>query len=81
MNTHMSSVLEKITINGQEGRQILPRAGSENINEVVFFSKDEQFIYHLSLQTGTTPDKTPVAKVQEGQKIFTQILPTFKFIK
>jgi len=79
--TNMSSVLEKITINGQEGRQILPRAGSENINEVVFFSKDEQFIYHLSLQTGTTPDKTPVAKVQEGQKIFTQILPTFKFIK
>lgn len=73
-----------VTVGGQEGRQPLPRAGSENINSIVFFSKDSKFIYTLELQTGSTafgdtPSDTSEADVEEGQKLFDQIISTFRF--
>lgn len=71
--------VKPVIVDGQEGRQPLPRAGSENINRVVFFSKDPKFIYELELQAGNTALDTSEAEVLEGQKIFDQILSTFKF--
>ncbi len=70
-----------VIVDGQEGRQPLPRAGSENINAVNFFSKDSKFIYTLELQTGDTALNTSETDVQKGQQLFDQILSTFKFLE
>jgi hypothetical protein len=64
-----------LKVDGQEGIQYLPRAGSENINSVDFFSKDLKNIYAIDLETTSKTD----AQIQEGQKLFGQILSTFKF--
>ncbi len=67
--------LPTVSVDGQQGVQSLPRAGSENRNSVVFFSKDFKFIYNLNL----IAENVDEAEIQEGQKLFNQILPTFKF--
>lgn len=73
--------VKTIIIDGQEGRQPLPRAGSENINSIMFFSKDSKIIYNLELKTGNNSFDTPETDVGEGQKLFALILSTFKFLE
>lgn len=72
--------VKPVIIDGQEGRQPNPRAGSENVFSVYFFSKDLKNIYNLNLQVGDTALNTPEVEVQKGQTIFNQILSTFKFL-
>lgn len=69
-----------VNVNGQNGRQYLPRAGSENINEVAFLSKDQKNIFVLNLQVGNNPDTVSVSDIDQGQKYFSQILSTFKYV-
>lgn len=71
---NMPYELKKLTVGGQEAVQALPRAGSENIDQVYFFSKDIKNVLSLKLET-------PVdgSKMDEGTKIFDQILASFKF--
>jgi len=76
---NMPHKVKVVTIDGREGRQTLPRAGSENVNVVMFFSKDSKFIYALELQTGSTSSDASETDVEEGKKLFDQILSTFKF--
>ena len=76
---NMPYKVKAVTIDGQDGRQPLPRAGSEHIIAVMFFSKDSRNIYTLKLQTGNNPMDTNEAKAKEAQKLFDQILSTFKF--
>jgi len=76
--------VKPVTIDDQEGRQPLPRAGSENINSVVFFSKDSKIIYTLELQTGSiasgnAPSDASEADMTEGQQLFDQLISTFRF--
>jgi len=68
-----------VTVDGQEGRQPLPRAGSENANSVVFFSIDSTVIFTLELQTGGSPLDVSESDVKEGQELFDQILSSFRF--
>ncbi|GAG38508.1 unnamed protein product, partial [marine sediment metagenome] len=77
---NMPYKVKTVIIDGLEGRQPLPRAGSENINSVIFFSKDSEVIYTLDLKTGNTALDTPETDVEEGQRLFNQILSTFKFL-
>ena len=63
----------------QEGMQYLPRAGSENVNGVNFFSIDLKYIYTLTLTTLSVSGKFDQIKIQQGQKLFDQILSTFRF--
>jgi len=72
--------VKSLQVDGQDARQASPRAGSENVNSVNFFSKDKKFIYTLELKTGNTTKNTSEADVREGQNIFNQILSTFEFI-
>lgn len=65
-----------VYVGGQEGMQYLPRAGSEHIYEVIFFSKDLKDIFTIKLITNTKTEE----QIQEGQKIFNQILSTFRFL-
>src|SRR3989344_9525826 len=69
----------RVLIGGQEGRQSAPVAGSENVYSIVFFSKDEKLIYTLALQTGDRQTDMTKADLEEGRKLFGQILSTFKF--
>lgn len=77
---NMSYQVKTLKIDGQDARQPLPRAGSENTNSVVFFSKDSKFINTLELKTGRSAADIPEADVKEGQKLFDQILSTLKFL-
>jgi hypothetical protein len=70
---------DTLVVDGQEGKQILPRAGSENVNSVALFSKDKKYIFRLELKTGDTPLNTSEANVNEGKRLFSRILSTFKF--
>lgn len=67
--------LKTFLVDGQQAQQTLPRAGSENISGVLFFSKDSESIYGLNLETPRDG-----SKIDEGKKIFDQILSTFKFL-
>jgi hypothetical protein len=67
--------VKKVTIAGQEGRQPLPRDGSENDFSASFFSKDLEFILTLDLKVSTKHE----LKTDAGYKMFDQILSTFKF--
>ena len=62
-------------MNGQEGIQPLPRAGSEHITAVDLFSKDFKRILILELETQSRDEK----EILKGQEIFDQILSTFRF--
>lgn len=68
---------DSVQANGVMGKQYLPRAGSEQDSAVAFLSFDKSFFYLLELDQShdASPDK-----VQESQKIFSQILSTFKII-
>lgn len=83
---NMPHQVKVVVIDGQEARQPLPRAGSENVNAVIFFSKDSKFIYILRLQTGSTafentPSDASETDVEEGKRVFDPILSTFKFLE
>lgn len=77
---NMPYQVKTVIIDGQDGRQPLPRAGSENVNSTMFFSKDSKFIYTIELKTGKTALDVSGADINDGQKLFDQILSTFKFI-
>ncbi len=77
---NMPYKVKAVVIDGQEGRQPLPRAGSENINSAMFFSKDSKFIYTFELKTGNNALDTSVNDVNEGQRLFNQMLSSFKFL-
>ncbi len=68
-----------LKIDGQEGMQYVPRAGSENANSVFFFSPDKKVIYTVELITLPDTQHADPNKVKLGQELFTQILSTFKF--
>lgn len=72
--------VKSVLIDGQEGRQALPRAGSENVYAVDFFSKDSKLIYRLSLEVGSNPVDVPEKEVAAAEDIFNQIIFTFKFL-
>ncbi|KKU83399.1 hypothetical protein A2973_04530 [Candidatus Gottesmanbacteria bacterium RIFCSPLOWO2_01_FULL_49_10] len=77
------NILETLTIDGQQGGRILPRAGSENKNAIVFFSKDKKTIYTIELDTGSSTLADPQVteeSVKTGQELFDQILSTFRFV-
>jgi hypothetical protein len=71
--------VKTVTVDGQEGRQPLPRAGSENVNSMVIFSKDSKSVYNFTLQAGDSTLNTSQEDVLKGQEIFNQILSTFEF--
>lgn len=74
---------DTVMVDGQEGKQMSPRAGSENKNAVVFFSKDKKGIYTLELDTGNSSLADPRVteeNLKTGQKLFDQILSTFKLL-
>ena len=70
----MSNKIKEVRVDGQVALQSLPRAGSEYIYAVSFFSKDLKKIISFDL---TTP--IDGSKIQEGRQLFNQILTTFKF--
>ena len=77
------NILETITVDGQKAGRTLPRARSENKNAVIFFSKDKKTIYTIELDTGSTTladPKVTEESVKTGQKLFDQILSTFRFV-
>ncbi len=69
--------VKTVKVGGQEAIQPLPRAGSEHVNSVFFFSKDSTFIYGLTFAPNTISE----AKIEEGQELFDQILSTFRFFE
>jgi hypothetical protein len=77
---NMPYTVKIIYIGDQEGRQSFPRAGSENVNSVSFFSKDSKSIYTLTLQTNTTAPETPESDIKEEQELFKYILASFRFL-
>jgi len=64
-----------LIVDGQQAARVLPRAGSESIYKVLFFSKDSKLV--ISIELGTPRDGS---KVKEGEELFNQILSTFKFV-
>ena len=66
-------VMTKI-VDGQQSARVLPRAGSESIFKVLFFSKDAKLIFSIELDTPRDG-----SKFKEGEVLFDQILSTFKF--
>ncbi len=63
-----------VTVDGHQGTQLLPRAGSEYIYEVLLFSSDTKLVYSIMLSTPSDG-----SKITEGKVLFDQILSTFKF--
>lgn len=76
---NMPYPVKVLTIDGQNARQPLPRAGSENINSVSFLSPDSKSIYTIWLKTGDTSLNTSEDDIKQGQDLFSQILSTFIF--
>lgn len=73
----LSSGSVTVIVDGQKAIQVLPRAGSENSNSIDVFSKDFKQIYTLILTMNAQEDDS---KIKEGQKLFSQILSSFKFL-
>lgn len=73
--TGLSYDVPTFTVDGLTAAQVLPRAGSEHINKILFFSKDLKV--KLSIQLETPRDGS---LIKDGTAFFTQILSTFKFI-
>ncbi|MBI2599698.1 hypothetical protein HYW43_02130 [Candidatus Daviesbacteria bacterium] len=71
--------IKTIFVGGQEGRQAFPRAGSENLYAVDFFSKDSRWIYRLALRVGNKPEDVNEKQVADAEELFNQIVSTFKF--
>jgi hypothetical protein len=75
---NMSYTVKVLRVAGLDARQPLPRAGSENVYEVNFFTSNAEFIFSLSLEfPKSVKEKTPLVR----QQLFEQILSTFKTIK
>jgi hypothetical protein len=73
--TGLSYDVPTLTIDGLTAAQVLPRAGSEHINKILFFSKDLKVKLSIQLETPRDGSLT-----KDGTAIFTQILSTFTFI-
>ncbi|MDO8657270.1 MAG: hypothetical protein Q7K55_00915 [Candidatus Levybacteria bacterium] len=71
--TELSYDVPILTVDGQQAAKVLPRAGSEHIYQVLFFSKDAKLVYSITLETPSNG-----SKIQEGEVLFDQILSTFK---
>ena len=71
----MPRTIKTTSVDGQLAVQPLPRAGSEYVYLVAFFSKDSKNILILQLNIPEDGEK-----IKEGQKIFNKILSTFKFL-
>jgi hypothetical protein len=65
----------RLTVGGQEATRVLPRAGSENIFKVLFFSIDKKKVLSVEMETPIDGSKT-----EEGEKIFSRLLESFRFI-
>jgi len=65
----------EMTVGGQQAAKVLPRAGSESIYKVLFFSKDAKLVFSIELETPRDG-----SKFKEGEELFNQILSTFKFV-
>lgn len=63
-----------LVVDGQQAPRPLPRAGSEHIYKVLFFSRDAKLVYSITLETPRDG-----SKIQEGEALFNQILSTFKY--
>ncbi len=63
-----------LSVDGQPAPRPLPRAGSESIYKVLFFSKDSKLTYSITLETPKDG-----SKILEGEEVFNQILAIFKF--
>lgn len=61
--------LDKIMVDGQEGRQTCPRAGCEDTFCAEFPTQNQKSFYSICLESNST----------DGEKLFHQILSTFKF--
>lgn len=75
--------VKSLTVAGRDARQPLPRAGSEFLNKVYFFSTDNKSIFSIELQVGdgTPTDHRITGETLEiGQDIFNKVISTFKFI-
>ena len=71
--------VKAVTIDKQVGRQPLPKAGSENVYSVVFFSIDKETIYTLTLQAAENEPEFSETEIAKSQKLFKEILSSFKF--
>jgi hypothetical protein len=74
--------VKSYTVDGQEARQPLPRAGSENYDKVYFFSKDTASLLSIEMLVGdgTLKDHRVTGDTLEiGSHIFDQVVSTFKF--
>lgn len=65
----------EMIVDGQQAARVLPRAGSESIYKVLFFSKDAKLVFSIELETPQDG-----SKLEEGGELFNQILSTFKFV-
>ncbi len=72
---NMPYTVKALQVAGQDARQALPRAGSENIYNADFFTKDSKFIFSLSLEF---PKDLQEEIPSHRQQLFEQILSTFK---
>ena len=71
----LSYNVQSLIVSGRTAAQVLPRAGFETDNKVLFFSKDNKLTFSIELDT-----PLDASKVKEGETLFTQILSTFKFL-
>lgn len=75
----LSYKTKTVMVDGVEGRQALPRAGSEHIYRVDFFSKDKKSIYSLALQIGDSSMNVSESLAAKGKELFDHIVSSFKF--
>jgi hypothetical protein len=74
--------VKTLKVDGQDARQPLPRAGSENYNKVNFFSQDGKTIFSLELLVGDgtqTDHRVTFEAIRIGGDIFDKVVSTFKF--
>lgn len=71
----VSYPLPTLTVAGAQALRLLPRAGSEHVNKVDFFTKDKKFVVFVTLETPRDG-----SRLAEGNVLFDQILSTFTFI-
>jgi hypothetical protein len=73
--TGLSYAVPTLTVGGQTAVQLLPRAGSEHIDKVAFFTPDKHMIMTIMLET---PEDG--SKITEGAALFADITKSFAFL-
>lgn len=71
----VSYPLTTLTVAEAQALRLLPRAGSEHMNKVGFFTKDKKFVVFVTLETPRDG-----SKITEGNALFEEILSTFAFL-